>query len=202
MQASTLNPVRLVSAFMLSAALTAGAQTQSFSDNSTGVTFRYPQTWALSKSQDFYLPSPLVPGNATRLGAAVWKAGNMPKTTLTGLQFLAAVEQKASKDACLHPHEEGSTEPPKVDSVTVNGVIYAHTRAEDAGMCHQVKDDVYTTYHNHSCYLFDLTVHTICSGVVDGMRDATPAELADADAKLMGILKTVTILNPQTAAIH
>ena len=56
-----------------------------------------------------------------------------------------------------------------------------------------MKEDIYATYRNHACYLFDLSVHTICSGAVDGMRNATKKELTDINAQLMSILETVRI---------
>lgn len=176
-----------------------------FSDPSTGVSFQYPKDWKQAVGNQFYLGPGMVPEKAEVRGAVAWKAWAATedaKTTLAGAQFIYALQKDVSSADCAHPHTEGNTTDSTVDTVTIRGVAYAHNRAEDAGMCHQEKEDVYTTYRNHACYLFDLSVHSICSGVVDGMRDATPAELAAVDATLLGILKTVRFNEPATATVH
>jgi hypothetical protein len=144
----------------------------------------------------------LVSDKDDRRGGVTWKADEKAKTSLAGAQFLYAVRRNVSTKECLHPQEDGSAEPTKVDLVSVDGVPYAHASADDGGMCHQENEDVYTAYRNHACYIFDLSVHTVCAGVVDGMRDATPAELAEINAKLLGILKTVQFRGVTDSAAH
>jgi hypothetical protein len=178
------------------------AQTASFADPSTGVSFQYPKEWTRATSSQFYLPTAMIPQEAQVRGAIVWKAGEPQKTTLAGAQFLYAFDKNASSVACLHPHNEGDSAKPTIDTVKLGYISYAHNHTEEAGMCHQENEDIYTAYINNACYLFDLSVHTICSGVVDGMRDATPSELAATHARLTDILKTVQIGPAGAATTH
>jgi hypothetical protein len=183
-------------------AIPAFAQTATFADPSTGVSFQYPKDWQRADSSQFYLPTGMIPQKAQVRGAVVWKAGEPPKTNLTGAQFLYAFDKNASSAACLHPRNEGDSATPTIDTVKMGSISYAHNRSEEGGMCHQEQEDVYTVYRSNACYLFDLSIHTICSGVVDGMRDATPLELAEARAKLVDILKAVQIGPAGTATTH
>jgi hypothetical protein len=201
-----------ISAMLLGLAAPAFAQTAAvddsatrFSDPVTGVSFQYPKEWKQATGNQFYLGQDFVPENAEVRGAVIWKAWDKTedaKTTLAGAQFLYAVQKDASSADCAHPVINDPASDSTVDTVTVGGIAYAHNHGEEGGMCHEEKEDIYATYRNGACYLFDLSVHSICSGVVDGMRDATPAELADVDARLMKILKTVKFSQPESAAIH
>jgi len=173
-----------------------------FSDPATGVSFEYPKYWQQAAGSRFYLGLNLIPEKAEVRGAVAWKANADAKTTLAGAQFLYALQKDVSFADCMHPHNEGDTNDTTVDTVTIGGVAYAHSQAEDAAMCHRQKEDVYATYRYGDCYLFDFSVRTICPGVVDGMREATPAELADVNATLLGVLKTVQIVKPEAAAVH
>lgn len=196
----------MFSAFSLCAVLPVVAQSSTkFADPQNGVRFRYPKDWKEASKNRFYLEQDFVPDKAEVRGVVAWKAWEETvnaKTTLAGAQFVYALDRNASSAACLHPQNHGDATASTVDTVKIRGMEYAHNHGGEGGMCHSENEDVYTTYRNHACYLFDLSVHTICSGVVDGMRDATPAELAEADAKLMGILKTVTINAPKSTATH
>ena len=178
---------------MLCAAVPALAQTASFVDSATGVSFQYPKEWKRADGSQFYSPPAMVPQSAQVLGAVVWSAGKPQKTTLSGAQFLYAFDKNASSQACLHPHNEGDSAKPTIDTVRIGNISYAHNHSEEGGMCHQEQENVYAAYVNNACYLFDLSVHTVCSGVIDGMRDATPSELAAIQARLDDILKTVQI---------
>jgi hypothetical protein len=187
---------------MLSVAIPALAQTATFVDPSTGVSFRYPAEWKRAAGNQFYSPPAMIPQAAQVRGAVVWNADKPPRTTLAGTQFLYAFQKGASSAACLHPHSEGDSAKANIDMVRINGISYAHNHSVEAGMCHQEQEDIYTTYLDNACYLFDLSVHTICSGVVDGMRDATESELAEARARLVDILKTVRLGPAKPATIH
>jgi hypothetical protein len=198
----------LVATFCMAGA--AGAQmSASFSDPFTGVRFHYPANWRLgSQNSELYL-SPnlvhvadalsLIPEKAEIRGVVVWEPANRPKTTLAGLQFLYAIDKTASAGACTKEEDTMGT---AADTLIVKGMTFRHSHAEDAAMCHHVREDMYATYRNNACYRFDLSVRTICPGVVDGMRDATSTELAGAQAKLMAILQTVTIGQPKNTANH
>jgi hypothetical protein len=206
MRMSNFNSVSMVSAFAFCAVLPVVAQSSSrFADPQNGVTFRYPGDWKEASQNRFYLGQDFVSDKAEVRGVVAWKAWEQTenaKTTLAGTQFVYALDRNASSTTCLHPQNQGDPTASTVDTVKIGGIAYAHSHGEEGGMCHSEREDVYTAYRNHACYLFDLSVHTICPGVVDGMRDATPAELADAHTRLMEILKTVRIKPHQQNTIH
>jgi len=186
---------------MLCAAVPAMAQTVTFADPSTGVSFRYPREWKRADGNQFYLQT-AIPQQAEVRGGVVWKAGEPQKTTLSGAQFLYAFEKDDSSEVCLHFHDDGDSAKSVVEAVKIGNISYAHRSSMGAGMCHQEHEDMYATYSNNACYLFDLSVHTICSGVVDGMRDATAPELAAIHGQLMDILKTVQFGTAGAVAAH
>jgi hypothetical protein len=174
-----------------------------FTDAQHGVTFTYPANWSMSTANQFYLGSVFLQ-NADLRGVVAWKprqGGTKASTTLAGAQFTYALRKGATPAACMLPRNDEDTTGPHVDRVQIRGIRYAHSRAEDAAMCHHEKDSIYATYRNNTCYLFDLSVHTLCPGVVDGMREATKQELSDMDAQLLNILKTVQIRTTATT-IH
>ena len=43
-------------------------------------------------------------------------------------------------------------------------------------MCHGAKQEVYRTYRNGNCYLFEGDMERDCFGEVDGQRDLTATE--------------------------
>lgn len=164
-----------------------------FKDVSTGVTYRYPEDWKQVSGNQFYLFPAFLPDQAAIRSGVLWAPnGILKNTNLTGAEFVFALQRGTSSRDCMHPVAQFASGS-HVDSVTLNGIEYAHNSAETGGMCHQMKEDVYTTYQNNGCYIFDLSVQTICSGAVDGMRDATKKELADVDTRLIDILETVRI---------
>lgn len=171
-----------------------------FRDVSAGLTYRYPEGWNQVSENQFYLSPVFLPDQTVIRGGVLFSPGGILKSTnLSGAEFLFAVQSGASAHECMNPVIPLASGR-HVDSVTLDGIKYAHSRAVTGGLCHEMVEDIYTTYQNNSCYLFDLSVHTICSGAVNGMHNATKKELADIHAQLTSILETVQI--DQNAEIH
>lgn len=164
---------------------------------SDGVSFRYPATWSFSTENEFYSPSSITAPYRPPQAVVFFKDGGefnpYPDTTLNGAEFVYAKDKAATAEICpaLTPHSDGNSH--SLEPTTINGTEYTHVRLESAGMCHQIREDVYATYRNETCYLFDLAIHTICSGVKDNMRDIRPDELSHAQDSLEDILSNIEI---------
>jgi len=164
-----------------------------FKDVSTGVTYRYPEGWKQVSENQFSLRPAFLQNRAKIRSGVFWApSGTLKRTNLMGAEFLFALQPRVSAHDCMHPVVPLASSP-RVDLVPLNGIKYAHNWAGTGGLCHQMKEDIYATYQNHACYLFDLSVHTICSGAVDGMREASKKELANINAQLISILETMRI---------
>lgn len=186
------------------AALTAPAQQvtivnssmKQFSD-SDGVSFRYPAIWNFSTENEFYSPASITAPYRLPQAVVFFKDGGefnpYLDTTLNGAEFVYAKDKKATAEICpaLTPHSDANAQ--SLEPTTVNGIEYKHVRLESAGMCHQIREDVYAIYRNETCYLFDLAIHTICSGVKDNTRDIKPDELLHVQDSLEEILASVEI---------
>jgi hypothetical protein len=64
-------------------------------------------------------------------------------------------------------------------------------------LCHMANEELYFTYENGTCYLFDLASERECFGAVDGERDLTQSEWAEIQARLDRIMSTVSIRGPE-----
>jgi hypothetical protein len=147
-----------------------------YSDPDGDVSFEYPAVWKIDNSPQFYIPTMILMNDRkARMQVVFSPAGNLyAKTTLLGLAFAYVKTQQPSPEACAAMAV--SPVPDKVTTVTINGVPFQHFEAEDAGMCHQARQEVYRIYRNGNCYLFEGDMDTTCSGVVDGQRDLTATE--------------------------
>jgi hypothetical protein len=194
-----------VNSLLVSAAIPAQAQqvtlatpsSMQFSDPAYGVSFRYPARWNFSGGSEFYLPVSIASSDNPARGVVFVKDDGgfnpYPKTNLNGAEFVYVNRKTGSAKECsaLTTQDDGNSKP--LAAKTINSIEYSHGRTQDAGMCHQVQEDVYATYRNQTCYLFDLAVHTICPGVKDNTREITSSELAQVHASLEKILSSVEI---------
>jgi hypothetical protein len=114
-----------------------------------------------------------------------------PGTNFNGAEFVYANRKAASIAECsasLHGDSDKI-----LTHKTIGNIDYVHAQTGDAGMCHQVQEELYATYRNQTCYLFDLAVHTICPGVKDNNRALTGSELAQIQSSLEKVLSSVQI---------
>lgn len=166
-----------------------------FTDSSYGITFRYPAKWNFSPSSGFYATTSITSTDNPARGIAFVKASEgfnpYPDTNFDGAEFVYANRKASSTAQCsasLHGNGEKI-----LAAKTIGSINYVHAQASDAGMCHQTQEDLYATYRNQTCYLFDLAVHTICPGVKDNTRALTSSELAQIQSSLEKILSSVEI---------
>ena len=166
-----------------------------FTDPPYGVAFRYPAKWTFSVNSSFYATTSITSTNNPARGVVFVKASEgfnpYPNTNFDGAEFVYANRKSSSTAQCsasLHGNGEKI-----LAAKTIGSINYVHAQASDAGMCHQTQEDLYATYRNQTCYLFDLAVHTICPGVKDNSRALTTTELAQLQSTLEKILSSVEI---------
>jgi hypothetical protein len=147
-----------------------------YADPDGDVSFEYPAVWKTDNTQQFYAPTFILMGDRqARMQVVFSPEGNLyEKTTLLGLAFAYVKTVQPSLEACAAMAARDA--PDRVETVTINGVSFQHTESEVAGMCHEAKQEIYRTYRNGNCYLFEGDMDTTCSGVAEGHRDLTTAE--------------------------
>lgn len=147
-----------------------------YADPDGDVSFEYPVVWKIDNSAKFYIPPVILQGDRKPHVQVVFSpVGNLyEKTTLHSLVFAYVKAPQPSEDACAAM--VASLGPDRVETVTINGVPFQHFEMEDAAMCHGAKQEVYRTYRNGLCYLFEGDMDATCLGAVDGQRDLTPSE--------------------------
>ena len=59
-------------------------------------------------------------------------------------------------------------------------------------MCHEISANIYATYRNDVCHLFEQDFMTVCAGVQEGTRGLTPAETKALQHHLDAIMQSVT----------
>jgi hypothetical protein len=148
----------------------------SYHDPDGDVSFEYPVVWKVDNSTQSYLPLMILQGGREpRVQVVFSTKGNLyENTTLHGLLFAYVKATQLTAEACA-----GMAVAPdqtKVEAVSIDGVSFEHFEMEDAAMCHGVRQEIYRTYRNGTCYLFEGDMDTTCFGAVDGQRDITPTE--------------------------
>lgn len=166
-----------------------------FTDPSSGVAFRYPAKWNFSANSGFYATTSITSADNPARGVVFVKDSEgfnpYPNTNFDGAEFVYTNRKTASTAECSASlHGNGDK---VLATKTIGNINYVHAQASDAGMCHQTQEDLYATYRNQTCYLFDLAIHTICPGVKDNTRAITSSELAEVHASLEKILSSVKI---------
>jgi hypothetical protein len=177
-------------------------------DPSIGVNFRYPASWKFSARQPFYMQLSISPPPDAELyeqlhgvvftkslsGVRAW-----PKTNFEGVELGYDEHQVANEPACrVLAQPDGNGKNP-VDEATFGGIRYWHMTAGSAGLGHEIREDIYTTFVAKpgkalgSCLRFDLA-ESMLNVQQDGPLPAlTPTEEATIRGSLLGILKTVSI---------
>jgi hypothetical protein len=178
------------------------AATKLYTDSQYGVSFRYPANWTLTTEQHFYIPESIMTmpkpqsgGKATARSAVfldgkAWPA--LEDSDLNGVDFVYNTRPGAEMKACTAwLYRQVNSD--KSDEQTHGGIAFTHVRTGSAGLCHQVDESIYIHHAGQTCFFFDLAVHTICPGVAEGERNATPQQLDGVRAELQKIFETVRI---------
>jgi hypothetical protein len=189
----------LLTASMVTAAQTPSAtRLKQFADADTGVSFRYPHNWQLNKAgngsvETHFTDVKVMPRVSVYMENG--KSSPYRNSTLVGAEFLYATRSIDSSEECswllFGEGAHANRQPPR----TIHGITFAHVKTMDAWTCHQVYEDLFSTYRNGTCHLFDLATESECFGAVDGERLLTKGEMAQIEATLNDILSTVSIDN-------
>jgi hypothetical protein len=166
---------------------------KTYTDPAHGVSFRYPVAWQQVKKFDQYC-QPVVFNNKLKPTIIVQftGAGNYyQKTYLDSLYFQYGGVRMASAATCRKLADEaadGETGTPA--NTTINGVGFRHSRGGACGLSHGIDADVYTTFRDGVCLVFEADF-TTCSGI-DDTRDLTRAEIKALQKHLDAIMFSVT----------
>jgi len=112
-----------------------------------------------------------------------------PQTTLAGAMVYYSVQKHAKAAECVQ-QATGKDEPR--DTQQIGGMNFVHGHDEHGGVCVEARDEVYTAYRKGACYRFDLELNTFCA-VSSGAMEMSDTQMADIEARMTGILSTVTL---------
>lgn len=144
---------------------------KSYVDHEYGVSFQYPADWKLDSGLGFYLGTQIllsgdsnepydkaraIVGFERKLNAQ----GEYPDgVNLSGVEFVYLVIPRTNAAHCYaRLGQEGDKS--KRSQIVVAGVTYRRVQSGDAGMGHAVTRDLYGTFRDGRCYLFEGDIHT------------------------------------------
>jgi hypothetical protein len=129
-----------------------------FRDPAHGVVFRYPSTWKpLRRSEtsflSFFDSYPQAPHS---IFAVMQEYGDGGETQSPDVGFAYGVLSASSPEAC----GQLITQPEETSSLTGQGVRLKHLGQDDVGLGTGRSEDIYTTYRNGLCFVFDELLET------------------------------------------
>jgi hypothetical protein len=160
-----------------------------FVDKKVGVSFQVPAGWELAKKDGqvstFRTDARTAQPSTQMRGVAVMDFNPYPQSTFSGAAFYFSVEPKTNDGDCSRQASTERTQPR-----TIGGMPFVQGHEEHGGICIESRDEVFTAFHNHACYRFDLAIHTFCA-ISSGAREVTEAQVRSIDARMAAILSTV-----------
>ncbi|WP_263377827.1 hypothetical protein [Granulicella paludicola] len=194
----------------------AESKTQAFVDKHYQVSFTVPRGWEVARKDyqvsTFHLDARSAPQKSQLRGLAMLDFNPFARSTLSGAIFYFSVEPKTTDVECaaqatipsggaaIDPAEFASTAPvsSKVetpqnhkDVQDVAGITFAHGHDEHGRVCIEARDEVYTAWHKHACYRFDLAINTFCPEG-SGAEPISLEQVRAVDQRMVDILSTVT----------
>ncbi len=173
-----------------------------YSDPTTGVSFRYPRKYELAageKAQPEIEGVGKVPMNFVQPGGAAVATVAVPSTLYRGTDFTTAFfnvnvnrsvsEQECSQFAFVDTRDPDG-EPLNAETVRVGSVDMEKTSDFTADAMKQAESQYYHRYEGGACYEFVLGLGTAGYGTKDGVK---PVNRDDVFAKLEKILDSVKI---------
>lgn len=186
-----------------------------FVDKHDKVRFTVPRGWELSRRDGeistFHLDARSAPPTAQLRGTVMLDFNPFPYSTLAGALFYFSVEPHTSDAECAAQANfpSGPTPDPSdtapastpvdtprdpnihKDVQDIAGMTFTHGHDEHGGICIEARDEVYTAWHKHSCYRFDLAMNTFCSES-SGAEPISTQQVRAIDQRMTDILATVT----------
>ncbi|SEG38372.1 hypothetical protein SAMN05421819_2808 [Bryocella elongata] len=163
-----------------------------FRDSRYGVHLEVPAGWTLARRDgelsNFLLDVKGSPASSVVRAASSMDFNPFPHSTFGGALLYFTVQPNSDERSC---EKQADASAGKSEVVGIGGMGFTHAHVEHGSECVEARDDVYTAYRKHACYRFDLEVNTFCSGS-SGAQELSAGELHDIEARLAGILSTVT----------
>lgn len=186
MQVSTSAPVEM--------------EEQNFRDAEFGVRFKVPPGWEITRRDHevstFRMDARTAPPRLQMRSVVSLDFNPYPQSTLAGALVYYSVEKHAKAAECVR-QAAGKGEPQ--DTQEIGGMNFVHGHDEHGEMCVEARDEVYTAYRKGSCYRFDLQMNTFCA-ISSGATEITESQMQDIEARMAGILSTVTLDWSKTGA--
>jgi hypothetical protein len=185
------------SVLLLVCVLSAHAQStalKTFHDAKYGVTFRYPAQWKSGQAVQFYLDSEVLGLNPDggendpigKVGFVVGQSGPYAGTNLNGVQFVFNVIPRSTEEECRKRVEAVANKP--LLQTTVHGITYSHYSGGDAGLGHGASREIYSSFRDEHCYLFEESIHTVS---MDDPKSLNPAQWKHLRKELDGVMQSV-----------
>jgi hypothetical protein len=166
---------------------------QDFRDPQFGVRFKVPPGWEIARHDHevstFRMDARTAPPNLQMRSVVSLEFNPFPQTNLAGALFYFSVEKHAKAAECVQ-QATGKGEP--ADTLQIGGMNFVHGHDEHGGVCVEARDEIYTAYRKGACYRFDLELNTFCA-VSSGAAEMNDKQIADIEARMTGILSTVTL---------
>lgn len=179
---------------------TAEMKEQNFRDAEFGVRFKVPPGWEITRRDHevstFRIDARTAPPRLQMRSVASLDFNPYPQSTLAGALVYYSVEKHAKAAECVR-QAAGKGEPQDIQEI--GGMNFVHGHDEHGEMCVEARDEVYTAYRKGSCYRFDLEMNTFCA-VSSGATEITESQMQDIEARMAGILSTVTLDWSKTGA--
>jgi hypothetical protein len=167
------------------------AKARSFADARYGVRFEVPAGWTLAhrdgEVSNFRLDVKDAPRTSLVRGVASMGFNPFPQSTLAGAMLYFTVQPESDERSCAAPAGAAG----KRETVGIGGMGFSHVHTEHGRECVEARDEIYTAYRRHACYRFDLEVNTFCAAA-SGAQELSAGQLHDVEARMAGILSTVT----------
>jgi hypothetical protein len=190
---------KLLFAASFALALAASAQTATYTDPKSGVTFQYPSVWKQVADPASYTQSMVAENSLIKPVFVIEFSpkGNLYEhTNLTGLAFLYFAAPSPDVMACAKLGDVNLGESPKPTNSTIHGVHFQRSKGSDAGMSHQLGSNAYSIYRNGVCYIFEEVFMNISRGVIESAHDLSNAETKALQHHLDAITQSIVFTKP------
>jgi hypothetical protein len=184
--------LRFALVFAMAPMIAAAQSTSIFSDPGSGVSVHYPSQWKKVPRTETYIPPYLLQEGLNPVVDVEFPPKGSPyeKTNLAGLDFMYATAPAASVADCYKLGEVDTGSAQK-DVIQLRGIVYQHASGGGAAMCHQIEVQIYSTYREGVCHLFEQDMMTFCAGVQEGTRGLTAKEIKALQQQLGAIIQSV-----------
>ncbi len=172
-----------------------------YTDAQHGVTFHYPSVWQ-AETQFAYHPPALSRSDEDKpIAGFGYSEGGFPRgrfigpyseSELEGVGFVYTAEPAASAAEC-EAKAASYSDSPKHTKVVIGGRTFSDYETGEGGMSQSISGDLYATYAQHTCYLFEADVAMVSAAVVDDIKPLDTAQMSAIFKRLTEIMKTVRI---------